>query len=664
MNIAKVLVFRGMTIFFSYIIPESEKEIYQPGCHVIVPFGRSKVEGLIVSVNDDNSIDIEKLKEIESLDPKKPTLEKELLNLILWFKAFYHTTPFKAYQTIIGKKKMRDLSKLVYEEEPEFVSDIKLTEDQEIAIKTIKEHKSCFQQFLLFGVTASGKTEVYIRVAKHMISKGKKSLILVPEIALTPQYTRIFTERFGNKVAVLHSGLTPKEREIAWSRVIADQVDIVIGPRSAIFAPLKNLGLVIIDEEHEGSYKQENHPRYLTHTIAKFRAQENNCFLIYGSATPGIETYNRCFSSEPDEKAEIIELNLKHRVLNQVLPRVEIIDMKDDYLKKAPSPISIKLQNAILANIENKEKTMILINRRGFATQIICQKCATVHTCPQCNLSYTYHQDRTFRCHRCGTSKPVTNLCHKCKANSLSFVGMGIQKIETELIKLFPQAKILRLDRDSAKTHNQTEKILTEFRADGDILVGTQLIAKGHHIDEVTLVGVLGIDRVLNIPDFRSPERVFQLLTQVAGRAGRGTKPGRVYIQTYQAEHHAIEHAITHNFEEFYKEEIEYRKELWYPPFSCLINIILSSKSEMSLVKFGTDFHKIIYDKLSLYEDKIMITDPGPAPFEKMQNYYRWNILIKCTPEIYSQVKNDLDFDFQSPNHVRVIVDFEPKSIL
>ncbi|MFC1770964.1 primosomal protein N' [Candidatus Margulisiibacteriota bacterium] len=663
MKIATVLVFRGVTAFFSYIV-ENEIPI-KVGSHVKIPFGKSIAEGLVISIQDDDKEDtaIYKLKSIINVNEKKPMLPTWLINLIIWFKDFYQTTPFKAYQTVIGNKKIRGGKELLINEEEIIEENYKLTAEQSSIISKLKKEKTRFAEFLVHGITASGKTEIYIQYAKEIIKKHKTVLILIPEIALTPQYSQIFRQRFGKRISVIHSGLSVKERDIEWNKIFNGMIDIVIGPRSAVFSPLDNLGLIIIDEEHESSYKQENHPRYLTHTVAKYRAQQSKAFLIYGSATPSIETYHDSHVFD-EVRPSIEKLQLTKRVLDLPLPKVEIVDMKEEYIYNKKSLISNKLEKAIKKNIEKKEKTIVFINRRGYATSIICQKCGQVFCCPQCNLSYTYHHDKSFRCHRCYTKSPITNTCNKCRSKSLSFVGMGTQKIESELIKLFPQAVIYRLDKDEAYTHKKTEEILTGFRKDGDILIGTQMIAKGHHIDTVTLIGVLGVDSLLNIPDFRSPERIFQLLTQVAGRAGRGLKTGQVFIQTFQQEHYAINHSITHNYKAFYEEEIKYREELKYPPFSKLIYIIISSQDQRTLIKFAAGLYKNIEEKITCIDSHIQITEPGPAAFEKIQNFFRWQILIKTSKEKYLEVKELFENLPKPPKDIRLIIDFEPKSIL
>ncbi|MFT5170445.1 MAG: primosomal protein N' (replication factor Y), partial [Candidatus Marinamargulisbacteria bacterium] len=508
MKIAEVLIFRGVSQTYSYLVPEVNFDAYTVGTHVTVPFGRSSVNGVIVRLCTETEAP-KALKTVLETVEKKPVLSEDMIDLIFWFSGHYQTTPHKAYQTIVGRAKLRDLPET---ENPKQAQDPSFspTADQTKVIDHII-NMTGFSRTLLHGVTASGKTEVYIQIAKHMIKQQKTVLMLLPEIALTPQFSEVFNERFGDTVAIIHSGLTPKYREIEWNRIYQGRVDIVIGPRSAIFVPLKNIGLVIIDEEHESSYKQDTHPRYYTHSVAEYRAKRHQAALLFGSATPRIESYTA------NKDTHI--LSLKHRVNGQDMPQVHLIDMKEEMAENRYGLISKPLIQAIAQCLEKKEKIMILINRKGFAPHIACQKCGEVYRCKQCNLSFTYHKDKSFRCHRCHVRQPITHMCPACHEPRLQFSGVGIEKVEIELTTLFPKAEILRLDRNNATTHKKLTKILNTFKTSGDILVGTQLIAKGHHIDQVTLVGVLGIDTTLNLPDFRAPERAFQLVTQVAGRA-------------------------------------------------------------------------------------------------------------------------------------------------
>lgn len=671
-QIAEVLVFKSVNQYFTYAIPEELSGI-TAGMLVEVTFGRAKTNGLVIRVlKATPELTARPLKTIQKIVENKPFVDAEMLNLISWLQNYYLLSPFKAFQLVFSDYKLR---KKLPESEitpKDFVNDHELTAEQKSAVQEIlNEHmsaksnstsgysqKAC-NRFLLFGVTASGKTEVYMQLINEMLKKGKTSLMLLPEIALTPQVRNIFKKRFGEIISVIHSGLTKKEREIEWNRVYLGQVKIVIGPRSALFSPLKNLGLIIIDEEHEPSYKQENQPRYFTHKIAEFRAEENGAICVYGSATPSVETF---YQLQNALGAKV--LRLEKRVRNQEMPKIQVIDMKKELEEGRQGIISQPLKEKIQVKLDNREKTIILINRRGYAPYIKCKKCGQVLACPQCELSYTYHKDQKFRCHRCNLQAPVTNFCPKCRQNTLEFSGTGIQKVELELYRDFPQAKIYRLDRDLVKTAKDMETILADFVKDGDILLGTQLVAKGHDFAEVTLVGVLGIDTILNLPDYKSPERVFQLITQVAGRAGRADKPGEVIVQSYQNEHPSIRLASVYDYAGFLENELSMRKELNYPPFFELVNLLISAKEKEVLPGFLADYYAFLKEGLSSLKDGFFLYEPKPAPIELLSGFYRYQILIKTKVEHLPFIKTVLA-KFQNKNKkIRLIIDFDPKSLL
>ncbi len=646
--IVDVLVFRGIQTLYSYTVPNHLEGQVVPGLIVDIPLGRAKAKGLVITCTNTSST--KTLKPLTGITPKTPLIHPDLIDLILWFYHYYNTTPYKAYQTIIGNRKFRDVTApdaTLSHEPPPYDLNVEQTE----LLKILLNQKPGHHDYLIHGVTGSGKTEIYMQLAATMLERGKETLILLPEIALTPQFRTHFKKRFGPHIAVVHSGLTPKQRDEAWSAIYQGYTPIVIGPRSAIFSPFKDIGLIVIDEEHDASYKQDSHPRYYTHQVAKFRAEQHEALFIKGTATPALESYHY---SNPHV------LTLNQRVNEYPLPKVSIINMKDQTNMHA---LSSELKEGITDRLKKGEKTLILLNRRGYATLIKCQACGEVHTCPQCDLSFTYHQDKSLRCHRCDIKVPLTHWCSHCKKPRLAFCGTGIQKMELALINQFPQATLCRLDRDTAKTAKQLEAVLDHFKKEGDILIGTQLIAKGHHIEDITLVGVIGIDTVLSIPDFRAPERAFQLVTQVAGRAGRGTKAGEVIVQTYQPDHYALRHASTHCFNNFYKEELAYREQLWYPPFSKLINIILSSPTLPTLESHLSDWQTFINKTLMGFGDQIQILGPKPAPVERLKKYYRWNILIKYDPDIESDIKATLKTSPES-KAVRTILDLDPLSIL
>jgi primosomal protein N' (replication factor Y) (superfamily II helicase) len=653
MTIAEVLIFRGVPTLYSYTIPEPLNDTIVSGTQVIIPFGRSTVKGLVFNIT--NKEETNTLKPIQEISPKSFNVPPSLLYLMTWFANYYQCHPYRAYQTIVGAKKYRDLSKLKKVEQA--LSDPhELTEEQSKVLDILTN--SGKREFYLKGVTGSGKTEVYLHLARQIIDSGKSVILLVPEISLTPQLMRHFNERFGNIVAMLHSNQTVKEKEISYNRLLQGDAKIAIGPRSAVFAPVQNLGLIIIDEEHDPSYKQDSHPRYDARTVARERCNHNQATLLFGSATPSLDTYSRFLDSKTD--SQVLEMNARFN--KQILPKIVVVDMKNEYKEGLPPLISEPLDKAIQLRLEKKEKVMILINRRGYSTQIVCQKCSKPYDCEECGLSFTYHMDKSFRCHRCHVTKPMQFTCKSCGSYKLRFTGTGIQKVEIELRQLFPDSKILRMDKDTVTSMDELDSMFDEFKKDGDILLGTQLISKGHHIEAVTLVGVIGIDTSLNLPDFRAPELSFQLLTQVSGRPGRGKIPGEVVVQTYQPKHYSIEHAKTHNYAEFFKQEMSYREKLNYPPYSALINIILSSTEQGIINKYVTQLRPFLVGIAGKFT--VQVIGPQPCPLEKVRNHFRWHVLLKCKHENVQDVKESL---LQLPKYtkdLRVITDFDPVHIL
>lgn len=646
---ADILIFRGVVTLYTYTVDKEKTPSIQVGSIVTVSFGKSTVKGLVVSLASSKS----SLKPILKEHTDYIAIPEPLVSLILWFYNYYQTTPYKAFQTISSLKKIRPLPQLIHNDPIDIPPP--LTHHQKHVVESISNNWIDQKHIYLHGITGSGKTEVYLALSKKILDQGKDVLFLLPEIALTPQFTTLIQRRFGTLVAVLHSGLTPKQKEIEWNRIYHGHAKIIIGPRSAIFAPCQNLGLIIMDEEHEPSYKQENHPRYLTHTIALERSRSEHASLILGSATPNIERYY--------QTQTLYSLyTLKERATGAPLPQVITVDMKKETELGLKTFISNQLYTHIQECLEKKKKTLILINRRGFATFINCQRCGSAPQCPECHLGYTYHQDRSFRCHRCHIKIPATNYCERCNKHSLMFSGLGIQKVQLELKRTFPNANILRLDKDIAKNLNEINSILNTFKQEGDILIGTQMIAKGHDIEGVNLVGVLGIDTTLSMPDFRSPERTFQLLTQVAGRAGRHKDPGTVIVQTYRADHYAIKAAQNHDFDSFFEEEINFRESLNYPPFCSLINIIFSALEKETAYCVAQKFFNAIQPFLEGYLVDIM--GPKPAPIEKAQDYYRWNIVFKFQQTDASFLKSLIKLHIPKHNDVRIIVDFDPYHIL
>ena len=641
--IYSVLVFRGIDTLLSYTAGDLDIQI---GQYVTVPFGRMTIQGVVIGPDDSNPEYA--LKPIRAIDDSLPQLSREMVALITWFSHTYCTTPYLAYQTIVGKNR-----KLVTGKPSEPVPttpDFALNEAQSTAVTQILTAPN---PYLLFGVTGSGKTEVYIHLSRHFLAQGKQVLILLPEIALTPQVNAYFQSRFGDTVAVLHSGFTPKQKNVQWTRIVTGDAQIVIGPRSSIFAPVANLGLIVIDEAHDSSYKQDNNPRYHTHSVAEFRANQAGATIVYGTATPDVAMVHRFQNT-----SQLVRLD--GRIHAKPMPTIQLIDMQDK--PNEPRQITTELLEKLRDRLSKKQKSIILVNRRGYAPYIACKFCQAPFQCSSCNLSYTYHSDQTFRCHRCCVQTPLTYTCQKCKRNGLQFNGIAIQKIELELKQAFPDASVIRLDRDSATTAKQQERLLAEFKQSGDILIGTQMVAKGHHIESVTLIGILGIESVLNIPDYRSAQKAYQLITQVAGRAGRGRLPGEVVIQTFQPEHYAITCAQRYDFTSFYEMEIEAREELTYPPYCQLVRLIFSGKFKSRVQSYAHDCYDFLMIKDG--ERELIITDPQPAPIEKQNDQYRFHFMIKSRAHDYESLLHDLKHLPKVPASTKLMLDINPMSIL
>lgn len=503
-----------------------------------------------------------------------------------------------------------------------------LTEEQQKAhdVIAMSIRSDRFDVFLLKGITGSGKTEVYLRVIERVVEKGGTAIVLVPEISLTPQAVARFTNRFGPRIAVLHSRLSAGERYDEWRRIKRGDASIVVGARSAVFAPLRNLGIIVVDEEHDSSYKQADAPRYHARDVAIMRAKMCGAVVVLGSATPSLESYHNC------EVGKFMLLELTKRVTGQPLPNVTIIDMRQQALDMHARPvISLPLQDKIEEKLGRGEQVMIFLNRRGYAPFLMCRRCGYVPMCRRCYVSLTYHSTtESLQCHYCNSSHPVPTLCSECSKGKLAFVGAGTEKTERDLRYLFPEARIERMDLDTTSRKGAHQRILSRFmRGEIDILVGTQMIAKGHDFPGVTLVGVVSADVAINIPDFRAPERVFQLLTQVAGRAGRGAEPGEVVIQTYNCEHYSIQAARMHDYDTFCRQEIALRQEANYPPFTHLAHLLFEGTEEREVLKIsgmvGRKLQRVAArEKLSNVE----MMGPAAAPFSKLRNRYRWHIAV------------------------------------
>ncbi|WP_173226851.1 MULTISPECIES: primosomal protein N' [unclassified Streptococcus] len=515
--------------------------------------------------------------------------------------------------------------------------------------------------FLLQGITGSGKTEVYLQIIQGALDKGKTAILLVPEISLTPQMTERFIARFGGKVAILHSGLSNGEKYDEWRKVERGDAQVVVGARSAIFAPLKNLGVMIIDEEHEATYKQDSNPRYHAREVAILRSQYNQAALVLGSATPSLESRARA------GKGVYQHLRLTQRANPlATIPEVQVIDFRDYIGQNETSNFTPPLLEAIQDRLAKKEQVVLMLNRRGYSSFVMCRECGTVDTCPNCDISLTLHMDtKTMNCHYCGFSKDIPQICPNCKSRSIRYYGTGTQKAYDELAELFPQARILRMDVDTTRKKGSHQALLDQFgRGEADILLGTQMIAKGLDFPNVTLVGVLNADTALNLPDFRSSERTFQLLTQVAGRAGRAEKAGQVLIQSYNPQHYAIRFAKDQDYEGFYTYEMGIRRQLGYPPYYFTIGITLSHKKEEEVVKRAYEVMNILRSGLS---ETSNILGPTPKPIARTHNLYHYQILIKyrLEDELGPTLNQVLALTQERENsELRLSIDHEPQQFL
>ncbi|WP_270737902.1 primosomal protein N' [Streptococcus anginosus] len=541
-------------------------------------------------------------------------------------------------------------------------SALVLNEEQEAAVQAITQQIGYGgKPFLLEGVTGSGKTEVYLQVIQEALSCGKTAIMLVPEISLTPQVTNRFIARFGKKVAILHSGLSNGERYDEWRKVERGEAQVVVGARSAIFAPLKNIGAIIIDEEHEASYKQDSNPRYHARDVALLRAKYNQAVLVLGSATPSLESRARA------GKGVYHFLQLTKRAKPQAqIPEVEIVDFRDYIGQNEASNFTPVLLEAIQDKLDRKEQVVLMLNRRGYSSFVMCRECGTVDTCPNCDISLTLHMDtKSMNCHYCGFSKGIPHSCPNCSSRSIRYYGTGTQKAYDELAEAFPQARILRMDVDTTRKKGSHEQILKEFgEGRADILLGTQMIAKGLDFPNVTLVGVLNADTALNLPDFRSSERTFQLLTQVAGRAGRAEKEGHVIIQSYNPKHYAITFAKNQDYEGFYAYEMSIRKQLAYPPYYFTVGLTLSHKMEAEVVKKSYTVLNMIRSALS---EKAQILGPTPKPIARTHNLYHYQLMIKYRFEEHLQevLNQILDWTQEKDNKdLRLSIDHEPQSFM
>lgn len=498
----------------------------------------------------------------------------------------------------------------------------RLTAAQAHAVREIAQAVAARRQeiFLLWGVTGSGKTEVYLHGIARALARGRQAVVTVPEIALTAELVEVFKRRFGEQVAVLHSRLGSGERHDEWQRVADGRATVVLGARSAVFAPVADLGLVVVDEEHESSYKQEEDPKYHTREVALARAKLAGAPVVLGSATPSLESFARAVAARSYRL-----LTLPHRIDGRPLPEVDIVDLREEHRAGNPHVLSRRLQAAIRERLARREQVILFLNRRGFATVILCRECGLVLECPHCAITLTYHRGGTVRCHYCNYQARVPQVCPACGSAELRHFGTGTQRVEEEVRRLFPEAGVVRVDADTATRRRALEHLLGAFRAQqANIMVGTQMIAKGLNLPQVTLVGVVCADTTLFLPDFRAAERTFQLLTQVAGRAGRGDVPGEVLIQTHVPEHYSIAAARQHDYEAFFTKEIALRRRLGYPPFAALARIIFKGALPGEVREAAENFKRFLAGAAA-----VEILGPAPAPVARIKDQFRWQLVLK-----------------------------------
>jgi len=701
---------------FTYLIPEKLKDNVKIGIRVLVPFGKQTLEGFVLNIEENKDIDYE-LKEIIDVIDTNPVINEEMLDLGKYISKKTLCNLINAYQTMlpaalkahkdfkINKKyisyiKLIDssylpkndnqkeiiellkkgnllkseltkisqssintlLNKKVIEEIKEetyrlnndtLYNDKKviLNEEQKNVVDTILKDKNKFVPYLLHGVTGSGKTEVYMNIIESVLKDGKEVIVLVPEISLTPQMVNIFKSRFKNSIAILHSALSDGEKYDEWRKIERKEVSIVIGARSAIFAPFTNIGLIVLDEEHSDTYKQENNPRYDAIDIAIKRAKTYNCPIILGSATPSIESYTRA------KLSTYKLLELKNRV-NKTMPEVKIIDMSVE-IKKGYRVLSKELIEDINDRLNKKEQVILLLNRRGYSTTITCKECGNTIKCPNCDIPLTYHKNgNKLNCHYCNytTYKPLS--CPECNSKNINSFGIGTEKLEEEVNKTF-DCKTIRMDIDTTRKKGSHERIINDFRNKKyNILIGTQMISKGLDFDDVTLVGVVNGDATLNIPDFRSGERTYSLLNQISGRSGRSKKPGKVIIQCFNTNHYSIQYASKNDYISFYKEDMNIRKKLKYPPYYnlCLIKLI------------GTDYNELNNEAIKIKEylnnTNSIVLGPSPCAIPKIYNKYYLQIIIKYKniKNIYDKLKFIMDKS-KSNSKISIEIDLNPKKI-
>jgi len=613
----------GLGKVFDYKIDENKSGTVTVGQMVTVPFGIGNREEVGFVVNIKEKSEFKRLKAItEAIDVGFVLGEKEFA-LAKWISETYYCNLGVALNLFfVDKIKARKEKRLEFP----IIDDFTPTLEQKRAIDRLTETcgKVGLKEFLLHGVTGSGKTEVYIQAIRYFVEQGYGAIVLVPEISLTPQTVKRFVERLGDQVAIFHSRLNKGEKYLEWQKVNSGKAKVVVGARSALFTPVKNLGIVIIDEEHDSSYKSGQSPYYHARNVAEKLCELNNATLVLGSATPDISTYYKA------KTGGIALIELKERTNHRELPKTDIIDMRQELVAGNKTIFSQRLYEEVKANLAKKEQTILFLNRRGYSTFVSCRKCGFVAKCRNCNIALTYHMDtNSLECHYCGAKFRNPEVCPICKEKYIKYFGIGTQKIENVVRKMFPEASVIRMDLDTTTKKDAHEQILTKFRDENiDILIGTQMIAKGHDFPNVTLVGVMAADTSLNSNDFYSAERTFDLLTQVSGRAGRAEKSGRVIVQTYESDNYSIVAAKEHDYEKFYEQEILLREQLFYPPFCDITLVNVSGENEEKVIEDSRKIREIFEECFEGRYD-VKVLKEVPSPISKIKNKYRFRIIIK-----------------------------------
>ncbi len=650
---------------YTYACSSDEVET---GQRVWVPFARGnrRTAGYVVAVSDQAPVGMRNIKEVVQIDPAV-RLSPEEVETALWMRNRYLCRYIEAIkqfvpdeEPVLGKTKDPFAALELSPSAPEL-----LTPEQSGAFRRIAGEldRQAHHVFLLFGVTGSGKTEIYLQAMQRVLDQGRQGIVMVPEIALTPQVIRRFMNRFGKEqVAVIHSRLTRKQRAVQMGRIRSGEASVVIGARSAIFAPLKNIGLIVLDEEHETSYKSDKSPKYDTLEVAVKRGMAHGAVVVAGSATPSLADYYR------SEKGLFTKLSLTARFNRTPMPTVRIADMREELRQGNRSIFSQILADSISENLEKKKQIILFLNRRGYATFVSCRECGYVVRCAECGISMPYHKDRgACICHYCGRAEPLPSLCPECGGKTIRSFGAGTQQVEEKVRELFPRARVRRLDLDSVRKKGSMEAILNGFeKHQTDILIGTQLVAKGLDVGNVGLVGIVSADVTLNIPDFRSAERTFQLVTQAAGRSGRGDQVGQVVIQTYTPEHEALRYAAQHDFEGFYKGEIRLRQQIQYPPFCDLFQLVVSDAEEEKASVLAERCASWLRRKAG---KSLTVMGPGLSPLNKAGGLYRYQVLVKSpegqrrgTADLFQQLKNAYTLEKEATS--LLTMDVNPYSFL